>query len=141
MSSEHALYMLDESYYGHYCQWDKLPLLAPAFGVWVHARDCSITVKGKTYDIRAGDRTNLGTIPPPARPFISVADPSFVLGFIWHDRLCGEFEEPLCSWSEANDAMYWINKEMTQHLGWWARLKRHLVFRAVELNGFIQGRY
>jgi hypothetical protein len=143
VSSLSNLALLDCAYYGRFCQWNKRPALCPVpeIGGWLHDRDCEITVKGKTYKIKRGDQTNLGTVPAIFRSYVSAADPAFVLGFIWHDRLCGEFEEPLCSWSEANQAMYWINKEMSQHLGWWARCKRHLVFVAVELNGLIKGHY
>jgi len=137
----HNDHLLDQSYYGLYCQWDRLPYLCPTLEGWIHARDCEITVKGKTYKIKRGDRTDLGTIPWFARWLISDQEPALKIGFIWHDKLCGQYGEPLTDWAEANTVMYWINKEVGQHFGKWARIKRHIAFLGVHLNGLIKGHY
>jgi len=110
------------------------------FGYAVLLNAWSMVIGRNTYILPARSKSNFGTVPWFARWLVSKADANFVIGFIIHDILCGEFNEPMTSWREANRALYVVNKAFTYKLGRWARFKRHLVYRAVQLNGWMQNK-
>lgn len=108
--------------------------------------DVEYVKNGRVLALRvpAGVRSDFGSVPWFVRWLISRTDRELMIASIVHDYLCGQYNRPPAGW-DWRDAAEMMVALMEFHkrrkgVAWWSRLKRHLCYRGVMLNGIIHGK-
>ena len=91
--------------------------------------------------IPEGVRSDFASIPWYVRWLISRTDREILIASIIHDYQVGQFSgEPVEKWRDAAQFLKEVMEFFADPKGvsWWSRLKRHLVYRGVMLNGILK---
>ncbi len=117
-------------------KYDRVQLAPSASGLFTLAEDCIVEISTDTgtivIDIEAGFLTDMGSVPRWVRGWIDyIGSQDQAVCYLVHDALYGTQEH---QWSKewADELLY----EMMGYLGCQSRLKRWLIYTAVDIGGW-----